>query len=290
MKQLLVITGPTGVGKTELCLSLAEQLGSPVINADSRQIYRELPIGTAAPTAVEQARVRHYFVGTKSITEDYNAGSYERDCLALLDTLFRDHDTLILSGGSMMYIDAVCNGLDDIPSVPQDVRRSVQDGYREHGLDWLQAEVKRLDPEYWNIVDQANPQRLMHCVEVSLSAGKPYSSFRAGQPAKRPFAIRKIALERPREELYERINARVISMIDAGLVDEARSVLPFRYLNSLNTVGYKEMFRYLDGEWTLDKAIQMIQQNSRHYAKRQLTWLRADKTIEWHNVNSGLHL
>lgn len=290
MKQLLVITGPTGVGKTELCLSLAEQLGSPVINADSRQIYRELPIGTAAPTAAEQARVRHYFVGTKSITEDYNAGSYERDCLALLDTLFRDHDTLILSGGSMMYIDAVCNGLDDIPSVPQDVRRSVQDGYREHGLDWLQAEVKRLDPEYWNIVDQANPQRLMHCVEVSLSAGKPYSSFRTGQPAKRPFAIRKIALERPREELYERINARVISMIDAGLVDEARSVLPFRNLNSLNTVGYKEMFRYLDGEWTLDKAIQMIQQNSRHYAKRQLTWLRADKTIEWHNVNSGLHL
>lgn len=290
MKQLLVITGPTGVGKTELCLSLAEQLGSPVINADSRQIYRELPIGTAAPTAVEQARVRHYFVGTKSITEDYNAGSYERDCLALLDTLFRDHDTLILSGGSMMYIDAVCNGLDDIPSVPQDVRRSVQNGYREHGLDWLQAEVKRLDPEYWNIVDQANPQRLMHCVEVSLSAGKPYSSFRAGQPAKRPFAIRKIALERPREELYERINARVLSMIDAGLVDEARSVLPFRHLNSLNTVGYKEMFRYLDGEWTLDNAIQMIQQNSRHYAKRQLTWLRADKTIEWHNVNSGLHL
>ena len=302
MKTLLVITGPTGVGKTELCLRVAEQLLSPVINADSRQIYREIPIGTTAPTEVEQARVKHYFVGTKSVTEDYNAGQYERDCLALLDELFRTHETLVLSGGSMMYIDAVCKGLDDIPSVKPEIRREVQEGYQTSGLPWLQAEVQRLDPDYWKQVDRQNPQRLMHCIEVSLTTGQAYSGFRQASHRQRPFRIVKVGLERPREELYARINARVNKMVDEGLVEEARSVLPYRHCNSLNTVGYKEMFRYLDGEWSLDRAIEMIQQNSRHYAKRQITWLRADNEIQWQQLTanniektvdyviSGLHL
>ncbi len=285
-KTLLVITGPTGVGKTELCLRLAERLSSPIIGADSRQIYREIPIGTAAPTAQEQERVKHYFVGTKSLTEDYNAGQYERDCLTLLDDLFRERDTLILSGGSMLYIDAVCHGLDDIPAVPESIRREVQSLYSSMGLEWLQQEVQRIDPVYWQMVDRQNPQRLMHCVEVSRAALQPYSSFREGlQPKQRPFRIIKVALFRSRESLYERINARVLMMMEQGLESEARQVMPYRHLNSLNTVGYKEMFRYIDGQWTCEEAIRMIQQNSRHYAKRQLTWFRRDKQIQWLNAD-----
>lgn len=290
MPTLLVIQGPTGVGKTELALRVAEHYGCPILNCDSRQLYRDIPIGTAAPTAAEQARVRHYFVGTLDLTEDYSAGQYERDALALLDRLFREHDVLILSGGSMLYADAVCHGLDDLPAVPAAIRADVQRGYEEGGIAWLQQEVQRLDPDYWTIVDQMNPARLRHCVELSLTTGKPYSSLLTKQSpitnhqsplSPRPFRILKIGLDRPREELYERINRRVVQMMDDGFLDEARRVYPERRLNSLQTVGYKELFAYLDGTCDLPRAIEMIQQNTRHYAKRQLTWLRRDPDIHW---------
>lgn len=284
-KTLVLILGPTGVGKTELSLRVAEHLGCPILNCDSRQVYRHLPIGTAAPTAEEQARVKHYFVATRELEEDYNAGQYERDALDLLELLFAEHDILVMTGGSMLYADAVCHGLDDLPAVPADIRQEVQSGYEQGGLAWLQEQVQRLDPDYWNTVDQSNPARLAHCVELCLTAGKPYSSMLTKKPAQRPFRILKIGLERPREELYERINGRVLQMMDNGLLDEARKVYPKRHLNSLQTVGYKELFGYLSGEYDLDRAIELIQQNTRHYAKRQLTWFRRDKAIHWLNAN-----
>lgn len=293
MAKLVVILGPTGVGKTDLSLELAEQWGCPIVSADSRQIYRDLPVGTAAPTAEEQKRVQHYFIGTKELHETYNAGQYARDCKALLHQLFTIYDRVVMVGGSMMYIDAVCNGLDDIPEVPANIRAEVRENYQDKGLLWLQQEVQRLDPNYWAIVDQNNPQRLMHCVEVTMASGKPYSDFRTRKredDTTRGFEVEYIKVERPREELYERINRRVHMMVEAGLIDEARrafeklgvkldhnaispaeeELLP----NSVNTVGYKELLKYFRGEWTLEKAIEMIQQNSRHYAKRQMTWWR----------------
>lgn len=292
LKTLLLILGPTGVGKTELSLRVAEHYGSPILSCDSRQIYREIPIGTAAPTAEEQARVKHYFVATRNLEEDYNAGQYERDALKLLEDLFRTHDVVVMVGGSMLYADAVCEGLDDLPSVPAEIRKQVQQAYEQQGLAWLQAEVQRLDPDYWNEVDQQNPARLMHCVELCLTTGKPYSSLLSRTTASlkeerkkplhpRPFRILKIGLERPREELYERINARVLQMMNEGLEAEARSVYPKRQLNSLQTVGYRELFAYFDGEYDLPRAIELIQQNTRHYAKRQMTWFRRDDTIHW---------
>ena len=284
-KTLVLLLGPTGVGKTELSLRVAEHLGCPILNCDSRQVYRHLPIGTAAPTAEEQARVQHYFVATRELEEDYNAGQYERDALDLLERLFAEHDILVMTGGSMLYADAVCHGLDDLPAVPAAIRQEVQSGYEQGGLAWLQEQVQRLDPDYWNTVDQSNPARLAHCVELCLTAGKPYSSMLTKKTTPRPFRILKIGLERPREELYERINGRVLQMMDNGLLDEARNVYPKRHLNSLQTVGYKELFGYLSGEYDLDRAIELIQQNTRHYAKRQLTWFRRDKAIHWLNAN-----
>lgn len=281
MPTLLVLIGPTGVGKTELSLRLAEHLACPIVSADSRQIYREIPIGTAAPTADEQARVTHYMVGSRSITDDYNAGMYERDVIALLDKLFCQHEVVILTGGSMLYIDAVCHGLDDIPEVPTSLREHVQQQYRERGLEWLQQEVERLDPEYWQIVDRSNPARLIHCLEICLHTGSTYSSLRQHRAKPRPFRIVKVALDRPRPELYERIDRRVLRMMQDGLLDEARRVYPQQQLNALQTVGYRELFACFSGEYDLDKAIELIQRNSRRYAKRQLTWFRADPTIHW---------
>jgi len=300
MPTLVVILGPTGVGKTDESLRLARLYGCPIVSADSRQIYRDLPIGTAAPTQEEQQEVRHYFVGCKALTETYNAGQYARDCLELLEELFKTHDHVVMVGGSMMYVDAVCRGLDDIPEVPVAVREAVRADYQRNGFSWLQAEVERLDPDYWAEVDRQNPQRLMHCVEVCRVSGQPYSVFRRnGKPNRqnniaRGFDIEEMMIERPREELYDRINRRVDKMMEAGLQDEARrafevlnisldplpegatEVLP----NSVNTVGYKELLRYFRGEWTLDRAVEMIKQNSRHYAKRQMTWWRnKQKTI-----------
>ena len=288
MPKLVVILGPTGVGKTEKSLELAEQWGCPIVSADSRQIYRDLPIGTAAPSAEEQARVKHYFIGTKDLHETYNAGQYAKDCNALLAELFQKHERVLMVGGSMMYIDAVCKGLDDIPDIPAELREQVRNQYQEKGLEWLQTEVQRLDPMYWQEVDKQNPQRLMHCIEVTLASGQPYSNFRKGgrTAQERGFDVEYIMIERPREELYERINLRVHKMIEQGLLSEAQrafdklgllnnnpldeSTIP----NSVNTVGYKELLKYFRGEWTLERAIEMIQQNSRHYAKRQMTWWR----------------
>ncbi|MBR5328358.1 MAG: tRNA (adenosine(37)-N6)-dimethylallyltransferase MiaA [Paludibacteraceae bacterium] len=298
MPTLTVILGPTGVGKTDKSLELAEQWGCPIVSADSRQIYRDLPIGTAAPTHAELSRVQHYFIGIKDLHESYSAGQYARDCKALLQQLFTKHDHVIMVGGSMMYIDAVCKGLDDIPEVPEQIRTQVRKAYKDKGLEWLQQEVQRLDPQYWQQVDQQNPQRLMHCIEVCLASGKTFSEFRVSgfgnRESDNPFDIEYIMIERPREELYQRINLRVHKMIEAGLVQEAKAA--FEKLgvdlsasadsnpslpNSINTVGYKELLKYFRGEWTLDKAIEMIQQNSRHYAKRQMTWWRrSNHTIE----------
>lgn len=291
MPTLVVILGATGVGKTELSLQLAEEYGCPIVSADSRQIYRDIPIGTAAPTQEEQERVKHYFIGCKELTENYNAGQYARDCNALLKELFKNHKKIVMVGGSMMYIDAVCKGLDDIPDVPEAIRKDVQAQYAKRGLSWLQEEVQRLDPVYWEEVDKQNPQRLMHCIEVCRVSGLPYSCFRKNSTLtneERGFDIEYRMVERPREELYERINMRVHKMIEAGLLEEAKNafeklgisleklvdreneILP----NSINTVGYKELLPYFRNEYTLDRAIELIQQNSRHYAKRQMTWWR----------------
>ena len=285
MKTLLLIVGPTGVGKTELSLRVAEHYGCPIVNCDSRQVFRSIPIGTAAPTSEEQARVKHYFVATRELEDDYNAGQFERDAMVLLEDLFRTHEVIVMTGGSMLYADAVCNGLDDLPNIPEDVRRQVQQEYERKGLEWLQTEVQRLDPAYWEIVDRQNPARLAHCVEMCLTTGQTYSSLRTGEHKERPFRIVKIGLERPREELYDRINRRVEQMIADGLEAEAKAVYPKRQLNSLQTVGYKELFAYFDGAYDLPRAIELIQQNTRHYAKRQMTWFRRDKDIHWLQAN-----
>ena len=284
-KTLVLILGPTGVGKTELSLRVAEHYGCPILNCDSRQVFKSIPIGTAAPTKDELSRVKHYFIATRELEENYNAGQYERDALRVLEDLFRMHEVIVMTGGSMLYADAVCYGLDELPAVPAAIRRSVQESYEKHGLAWLQAEVKRLDPNYWEEVDQQNPARLAHCVELSLTTGKPYSSLRTNTRVQRPFRIVKVALERPREELYDRINRRVLQMIEDGLVEEARSVYPKRHLNSLQTVGYRELFACFDGEYDLNRAIELIQQNTRHYAKRQMTWFRRDQDIHWLKAN-----
>lgn len=285
-KTLVLLLGPTGVGKTELSLRVAEHYGCPILNCDSRQVFRGIPIGTAAPTAQELARAKHYFIATRDLQDDYNAGRYERDALDLLDQLFLTHDVVVMTGGSMLYADAVCNGLDDLPTVPDAIRAEVTENFKLQGLTWLQQEVQRLDPEYWKIVDHSNPARLAHCVELSLTTGKPYSSLRTNTRKERPFRILKIALERPREELYERINTRVSQMMEDGLLEEAKAVYPLRRLNSLQTVGYRELFGYLDGAYDLRRAIELIRQNTRHYAKRQMTWFRRDKEIHWIDANN----
>lgn len=285
IKTLVLILGPTGVGKTELSLRVAEHFDCPIVNCDSRQIFRGIPIGTAAPTEEEQARVKHYMVATRDLEEDYNAGQYERDALALLEELFKSHDVVVMTGGSMLYADAVCKGLDDLPNVPTAIRQEVQRTYEEKGLEWLQKEVQRLDLDYWQIVDQQNPARLMHCLELCLTTGQAYSTLRTNIRKERPFRIVKIGLERPREELYERINRRVEQMMAEGLEQEARAVYPKRSLNSLQTVGYRELFACFDGEYDLQRAIGLIQQNTRHYAKRQMTWFRRDNEIHWLNAN-----
>ena len=285
-KTLVLLLGPTGVGKTELSLRVAEHYGCPILNCDSRQVFRGIPIGTAAPTAQELARVKHYFIASRDLQDDYNAGRYERDALELLDELFLTHDVVVMTGGSMLYADAVCNGLDDLPTVPDAIRAEVTENFKLQGLTWLQKQVQTLDPEYWEMVDQSNPARLAHCVELSLTTGKPYSSLRTNTRKERPFRILKIALERPREELYERINTRVSQMMEDGLLEEVKAVYPLRRLNSLQTVGYRELFGYLDGEYDLRRAVELIRQNTRHYAKRQMTWFRRDKEIHWIDANN----
>ena len=281
MKTLIVIVGPTGVGKTALCLKLAEELDSVIVNADSRQIFSEIPIGTAAPTADEQRRVKHYFVGNHHIGDYYSASMFETDVMALLGRLFKEREVVIMSGGSMMYVDAVCNGIDDIPTVDADVRRQVISDYENEGLEALCARLEKLDPEYYNIVDRKNPKRVIHAVEICLSTRRTYTSFRTNVRKKRPFRIIKIGLTLERELLYSRIDSRVDKMIDDGLVDEARAMYTHRHLNALNTVGYKELFDYFDGKYTLDEAIFKIKCNTHKYCRKQLTWFKRDKDIHW---------
>lgn len=286
MKNLIVITGPTGVGKTELCLRLADFFNVPIINADSRQIFAEIPIGTAAPTIKQQERTKHYFVGTHKLTDYYSASLYEQDVIQLLDKLFEDSDIAILTGGSMMYIDAVCNGIDDIPTIDENTRETMKRRLATEGLPALVEELKQLDPEHWNIVDRNNPRRVVHALEICHMTGKTYTSFRKNEKKKRPFNIIKIGLTLPREMLYNRINARVIDMINNGFVEEARKVYPLRGLNSLNTVGYKELFDYFDGNISLDDAIFKIQSNTRRYARKQLTWYKKDENMKWFEPNN----
>lgn len=281
MNSLIVLLGPTGVGKTDLSLELAEHFGSPILSADSRQIYKDLPIGTAAPSEEQQGRVPHYFVGTLALTDYYSASQFEEEALRLIEQLHQFIPVVILSGGSMMYIDAVCNGIDEMPTVTQEIREQVYREYGEEGLEPFLEELKKADPIHFEEVDQNNYKRVLHAVEMCRMTGKPYSSFRTKSKKQRPFQIIKIGLTREREELCERINHRVDEMIEAGMVDEARRVYPFRDLNSLNTVGYKELFQYLDGTWTLDMAIEKIKRNTRVYARKQMTWFKRDKEITW---------
>ena len=279
-KKLIVIVGPTGVGKTELCLQIAEHLNIPIVNADSRQIFSEIPIGTAAPTPEQQQRVKHYFVGNHHLDDYYSASLFEEDGMQLLtDNLFNTSDVALMSGGSMMYIDAVCNGIDDIPTIDDNTREWMKQRLETEGLPRLVEELKLLDPEHWKIVDRNNPRRVVHALEICHMTGKTYTSFRQNAKKQRPNDIIKIGLNRDREELYNRINARVLQMFDEGLVDEALAVYDKRGLNSLNTVGYKETFEYLDGFITIDQCIFNIQSNSRRYCRKQQTWFKRDKNI-----------
>lgn len=288
---LIIILGPTAVGKTDLTLSIAEKLKCPILNCDSRQIYKGMEIGTASPTQEQLERVKHYFVGKLDLDEYYSAAKYEEEVLSLTSELFKIHDTLMLSGGSMMYIDAVCNGIDDIPTVNEDVRSSLKQRYQEEGIDKMLAELKLIDPLHYDTVDHKNWKRIIHALEIFYTTGKPYSSFltrktlrnidKKTNTTNRPFRILKIGLERPREELFERINSRVDAMINSGLLHEAMTLYKHRNKNALNTVGYKEMFNVLDGTWELPMAIERIKKNTRVYAKKQLTWFKHDNEIKW---------
>ena len=269
------------MGKTDLCIRLAHLFSAPIVNADSRQVYREMKIGTARPDEAELAQARFYFVGNLSITDYYSAARYEQDALRLLAELFRTSDYVILSGGSMMYVDAVVKGIDDIPTVPDDIRAEMKQRLESEGLEALGDELKRLDPEYHAIVKKKNPRRVLHALEICHSTGRTYTSFRVRACKPRPFNIIKIGLNIPRPRLFERINGRVDKMIDEGLVDEARELYPQRGLTALNTVGYNEMFKYFDGEMTLPVAIERMKKNTRVYAKKQLTWYKRDEEMTW---------
>lgn len=281
MKTLVVITGPTAVGKTELSLILAKLLSSPVISADSRQMYRQMSIGTAAPTEEELAQAEHLFVHTLDLHDYYSAAMYEAEVLKLLECHFQTHDYALMTGGSMMYIDAVCNGIDDMPTIDNEVREMMRERLKNEGEDKLLAELRLIDPDYYQIADLKNTKRIVHALEVYYMTGKPFSAFRTGQKKTRPFRIVKIGLNRDRDILFDRINRRVDWMMEAGLMEEVRRLYPYRHLNSLNTVGYKELFNVIDGLWELDFAVARIKKNTRVYAKKQLTWMRKDPDIHW---------
>ena len=285
---LYVLLGPTAVGKTELALQMAEALGSPILNCDSRQIYRGMEIGTAAPTPRQLARVRHYFVGTHDIGSYYSAAQYEQDVLALIEELRPTYQSLLLTGGSMMYLDAVCRGIDDIPSVDADVRANLRSRLERGEIDKMRSELRLLDPTYYLKADTRNPKRVVHALEVCYTTGRPYSSFLTNEPKPRPFRIVKVGLRRERADLFSRINRRVDDMMAAGLLDEARLLLPLRHENALNTVGYKELFRHLDGEWELPFAVEKIKKNTRDYAKKQMTWFAHDADIHWLHPDEAL--
>lgn len=281
MKTLIVIAGPTASGKTAAAIKVAKALNTVIINADSRQFYKEMSIGTAVPSLKELSEVKHYFVQNISILNDYDVATYEQDVLLLLKKLFLEHDQVVLTGGSGLFIDAVCKGIDTMPDIDQAVRERVDNLFHEGGLAALQQEVQRLDPEYWTIVDQKNPRRLQRALEVCYQTDKTFTSFRTRSSAKRDFKIVKYALLREKQDLYNRINLRVEIMLSKGLVDEARKLYPYRRRNALNTVGYKELFDHFDGKISLNEAVEQIKLNTRHYAKRQMTWLRKDTEYQW---------
>ena len=284
-KYLVVIAGPTASGKTATAIQVAKALGTEIISADSRQFYKELPIGTAAPTKEEQSEVQHHMIHNLNVEDKYDVADYENDVLALLKKLFINHDAVVLTGGSGLFIDAVCKGLDSIPDISDEVRNQVNKLYEEGGLLALQNEVQRLDPEYYNIVDKYNPRRLQRAVEVCYQTGLTYSSFRNNTAKVRDFKIIKVALLWDRNELISRINLRVEKMVSEGLLEEARAMYPKRHLNSLNTVGYKELFEHFDGKATLNEAIEHIKINTRQYAKRQMTWLRKNNDYQWFTID-----
>lgn len=278
---LVVITGPTGVGKSDTAVWLARELNAEIISADSRQLYRDIPIGTAAPTAEQMAEVKHHFVGTLSLEEYYSAAQFEDDVMQLLPQLFARSPYVVMCGGSMMYVDAVCKGIDNIPTISDEIRREVVERFERDGAEAMREELHRLDPVYYNQVDLKNHKRVIHAVEICLQAGRPYSELRTNSVKQRPFRIMKIGLNLPREQLFDRINRRVEKMIEAGLVDEARRFYPQRHLNSLNTVGYKELFAWMDGTMDYNTAVARIQKNTRVYAKKQLTWYAKDTDMHW---------
>ena len=280
-KWLIVLLGPTGIGKTQLAVELAQAIPTEILSADSRQFYREMKIGTACPSPEQLSAVQHHLIGHISIHDYYNASMFEMDALAILENLFQTYSKVILTGGSGLYIDALCNGIDDLPSVDQGIRKQLQQKFRDKGLEWLREELLRLDPVHYEKVDIHNPKRILKALEVCYLTGKTYSSFLTQPKKERDFSILKIGLKMDRELLYERINLRVDQMMQDGLAEEARSLLPFRHLNALNTVGYKELFDYFDEKISLEKAVELIKRNSRHYAKRQLTWFARDKEIKW---------
>lgn len=287
MPTLHIILGPTGVGKTDYALALARAAGCPVVSCDSRQVYREMRIGTARPTDEQLAAVRHYFVADRSVTEPFTAGQFEVEALALLERLFRMHDTVVMAGGSGLYIDALCNGLDDFPEADPQLRAQLSRRLRTEGVAALRAELRLLDPESYATIDPANGQRIVRALEVTLATGRTFSSFKTHAPKPRPFAIVKTGLTRPRAGLYARIDARVEAMLADGLLEEARSLLPYRDLPALNTVGYKELFGYFDGCYDLDEAVRLIKRNTRHYAKKQLTYWGRDASIRWIELPAG---
>lgn len=279
MQTLIVILGPTGVGKTELCVAIAQHLNCDIINCDSRQLFRDIPIGTAAPTAQQREKVRHHFVGTLELTDYFSASEYEQAVMKLLSE--HSSKNFVLTGGSMMYIDAVCNGIDEMPTINEELREDLKKRLASEGLESLVEELHELDPKHWETVDRKNPRRILHALEICHQTGLPYSSFMNRTKKERPFNVIKIGLTRPREELYDRINQRVLQMIDEGMIEEAKRVYGQRHLNSLNTVGYKELFTYFDGEIDHDEAIRQIQSNTRRYMRKQETWFKRDKEIQW---------
>jgi tRNA dimethylallyltransferase len=285
MQTLLVLLGPTGVGKTTLSLRLANRFQAPILSSDSRQFYRELKIGTATPSDDQLKQAQHFFIGTHSILDTYNAGQYEIDVIRLLPTLFETTDFVLLAGGSMLYIDAVCQGIDDLPTIDVEIRNYVQQLFQQDGLQAIRNLLRQLDPDYYGQIDLMNAKRIMHALEVCLMTNQPYSSLRTQTTKLRPFRILKIGLTLPREELYQRINLRVDEMIEQGLEAEARSLYPFKHLNPLNTVGYKEFFDYFDGLYSYDVAIDKIKQHSRNYAKKQLSWFNRDDSVQWFQPN-----
>ncbi len=290
MKTLIVIAGPTGIGKTDLSIELAQMLDTVIISSDSRQLYQELKIGTAAPTSEDLAKVKHYMVGNKSIYDYYSAGKYELEVLDILKDIFKDKDTALLVGGSGMYIDAVCKGIDALPDADPEIRKQLIEKYEKEGIESLRFDLKRLDSEHYKAVDLNNPKRILRAVEICIQTGKTYTSFLTKPKKERDFNILKIGLERNRNELYDRINKRVDLMLEQGLIEEARQFHKDKHLNSLNTVGYKELFAYFDKEYDLEEAVRLIKRNSRRYAKRQMTWFKRDNDFRWFHPDDKIEI